>query len=132
MDNIDLKFEADHVKTLQQLLNTIDEAPHGETPSELEKRVSKAKILPKSNLASRTWVLRILAEIGVIRNRVVPDYSGALHFYDFTKRDAWEQQMHDQSPVRADPVWPLSVWRGGDGVNWEIAKSLFPQMSIFA
>jgi hypothetical protein len=130
IDNIHLEFESAHSKTLHQLLTHIECAPSGEVPSDLEKRIAKSKILPKSNLASRLWTLRILSELGVMHNRIYPGYSGALSSYSFTKRAVWEQEMHDKSPSRSDPVWPLSIWRGGDGVNWKIARMVFPQLSV--
>jgi hypothetical protein len=132
IENINLDFERIHTNALHQLLTQIENAPSGELPSELEKRISKSKILPKSNLASRLWTLRIISELGLMRNRFDPGYSGALNFYPFTLRVTWEEEMHEKSPARSDPVWPLSIWRGGDGVNWEIARTLFSQLSVSA
>jgi hypothetical protein len=131
IQNINLEFEESHSRTLHELLICIEGSPPGELPSELEKRISKLRILPKSNLASRLWALRILSELGLIRSKHDPDYSGALNFYSYEKRAHWEQQMHESSPPRSDPVWPFSRWRGGDGVNWTIAHALFPQISVF-
>jgi hypothetical protein len=128
LPNLTAVYQNSHVYALYALLAIIASAPAGETPSALEKRVSRAKILPKSNLASRLWCLRILAELGVITNQVVPGYSGARHFYNFTQRAVWENDLHKKSGARADPVWPLSAWRGGGPVDWEIARRLFPQL----
>ena len=120
-------FEPGHARTLHTLLELIADAPAGETPSALEKRIAKTKILPKSNLAARLWALRILAELGVLRCRTVADYSGALHFYPYSQRFAWELQMYEKTS--GDPVWPFSLWRGGDGVNWAVARQVFPQLA---
>ena len=68
-----------------------------------------------------------LAELGVLRCRTVADYSGALHFYPYSQRFAWELQMYEKTS--GDPVWPFSLWRGGDGVNWAVARQVFPQLA---
>jgi hypothetical protein len=36
--------------------------------------------------------------------------------------------MHAHSPVWGDPLWLLSVWRGGQGIDWDIPHRLFPQI----
>lgn len=123
-----VELEPAHVQVLVELLKAVDQAPSDETGSSLEKRVSKLRLLPGSNLASRLWALRALAELGVISNGAIPNYSAARHFYAFTQRMEWEVVMHRQFKTRADPVWPLSVWRGGMSVDWDLALEIFPQM----
>lgn len=116
-------------QTLISLLNFIENVPIGESPSQLEKSISKAKILPKSNLASRTWALRILAQLGILPCKTFPEFKGGDKFYPFSQYWQWETFMHEKAGVRADPVFPFSLWRGGDGVNWEQAYKIFPQLT---
>lgn len=56
-----LDYDERNLHTLASLLKAIEDAPKDETPSELEKRISKLKILPSSNLTARTWLLHFLS-----------------------------------------------------------------------
>jgi len=120
--------KSEHAKILFNLLKAVEQAPSGERVFELEKRISALRVLPGSNQASRIWALRSLAELGIITQAVVADYSAAKNFYSFRQRVEWDHAMHSMSPGRADPVWPLSAWRGGCSINWELAREIFPQL----
>ena len=127
--NIQLVCLPAHGRVLRQLLQTVDEAPPGLSASKLEKHVSAAKVMPGSNLASRLWCLRILAELGVITNAVAPGYSCALRFTSFLQRMALEEAAFAHMPSHSDPVWPLSAKRGLPAVDWALARQIFPQLS---
>jgi hypothetical protein len=128
LENINICYEKNHIHILNEVLGAIDQADNEEKPSELEKRLSALKIIPKSNKASRIWALRILAELGIITNPWVDNYSSAKHFYPFSQRNEWDLLMHDKALMRADPVWPLSTWNGSCKVNWSLAHEIFPQL----
>ena len=52
--------------------------------------------------------------------------SGAQHFYSFEQRFDWlDNEVYQRLGPRSDPVWPLSVWRGGDPVDWALARRPF-------
>ncbi|MDA8446923.1 hypothetical protein [Paracidovorax valerianellae] len=127
--NIDLAYHAEHAEVLWALLRFVESVPVDVSSSELEKRLSAAKLMPKSNLAARLWCLRILSELGVVTNASVPDYSGAFQFYSFLQRIEKENEAFAHLPHRADPVWPLSAGRGSPAVNWALAHRIFPQLS---
>jgi len=127
--NITLQYQPEHAEVLRALLQVIDSAPASASTTELQKQVAAAKVMPKSNQAARLWCLRILAELGVVTNARVPDYSGALHFYSFLQRIGMEKEAFAHMSHRADPVWPLSAGRGQPSVNWSLAYRLFPQLS---
>ena len=127
--NIKLVCLSAHAEVLRQLLQTVDSAPPGLSASKLEKHVAAAKVLPKSNLASRLWCLRILAELGVITNAVAPGWSCTLRFTPFLQRMALENTAFAQLPSSADPVWPLSAKRGVPAVDWVLARQIFPQLA---
>jgi hypothetical protein len=126
--NITLEYQPAHADTLRALLKVIESVPVSASTTELQKQVAAAKVMPKSNLAARLWCLRILAELGVIANASVPDYSGAFHFYSFLQRIEMENKAFAKTPHRADPVWPLSAGRGTPAVNWPLARRIFPQL----
>ncbi len=129
VSNIALVYEAEHVSVLHALLKVIESVPASQSTTDLQKQVSAAKVMPKSNLAARLWCLRILAELGVISNASIPNYSGAFHFYSFLQRMTMEKEAFAQMSHRADPVWPLSAGRGQPVVNWTLAHQIFPQLS---
>lgn len=122
-------FLPQYSQTLVSLLDFIETVAVDEPPSQLEKSISKAKILPKSNSASRTWALRILAQLGILPCKTFPEFQGGDKFYPYSQYWQWETLMHEKAGLRADPVFPFSLWRGGDGVNWEQAYKIFPQLT---
>jgi len=128
LENINIHYEKSHIHVLNNVLREIDYANNNEKPSELEKRISASKIIPKSNKASRIWSLRILAELGIITNPWIDNYSSAKQFYSYAQREEWNLSMHAKAPNRADPVWPLSIWNGSCKVNWALAHEIFTQL----
>lgn len=99
------------------VIKVIEQAPADETLSALEKRLSKEKCLPNSNQSTRLRVLWCFAELGILNNRLVPDFSIIDNFYSYAERYHWEVQMHKRFPATADPVFPASMWQGNLGVN---------------
>lgn len=126
--NIALEYRPEQVEVLRALLELIDSVPADVSTTDLLKRVSSTKLLPKSNHAARLWCLRILAELGVISNAAIPGYSGALQFHSFLQRIEMEKAAFAHLSHRADPVWPLSAGRGTPAVDWSLARRLFPQL----
>lgn len=126
--NITLAYRREHAEVLRALLKLIDSTPESTSTTDLQKHISAAKLMPKSNQAARLWCLRILAELGAITNARAPGYSGALHFYSFLQRIAMEKEAFSKMPHRSDPVWPLSAGRGQPPVNWSLAHRIFPQL----
>lgn len=120
-------YRPEYAPILSNLLHAIENAPNGETSGALEKRLSKEKVLPKSNKASRLWCVRILAQLGIIPCKSCPDFQGAT-FFPYHQYFQWEENMFSQFPLRADPVFPMSLWRGGDGIDWRQAERIFPQL----
>jgi hypothetical protein len=127
--NITLEYRPEYVEVLRALLQVIESVSVSASTTELQKQVSAAKVMPKSNRAARLWCLRILAELGVITNASVSGYSGAFHFYSFLQRFEMEKVAFAKMHERADPVWPLSAGRGQPPVDWSLAYRLFPQLS---
>lgn len=121
-------YQPAHAQALKNLLHFLEGLHGGEAASKLPGLISKAKILPKSNNASRLWTLRILAQLGILRSRAFPAFAGGDHFYPHAQYHAWEMQMHSQFGLRADPVFPFSLCKGGDGINWPQAQKIFPQI----
>ncbi len=129
VDNISLEYRAEHVDVLRKLLGVVESVPASVSTTDLQKQLSAAKVMPKSNQAARIWCLRILAELGVITNASVPEYSAAFSFYSFLRRIELEAEAFANMSHRADPVWPLSAGRGQPAVNWPLAYRLFPQLN---
>lgn len=93
----------DDVERFVRLLNEIDNAEADETPGQLEKRIGKSKILPKTDKYKRYGILQTLAVVGVLPS------SPAL----------------DKQPVRSDIVFPLAGWKGELGVDFDRASEIF-------
>ena len=125
-----ISFEPIHVSNeeiaiFKHLIDFIDNAPEKETPTELLMRISKEKILPKSNTISRTWLLRILAELGVMKNKLDPNYDTLRHFVSYEQKYQWELRLHDEAPNhRSEVNFPLSAWRGNLGINQVLVESI--------
>lgn len=128
--NITLAYQPEHVEVLRALLKMIESLPASISTTELQKQMSVAKLMPKSNQVARRWCLSILAELGVITNASVPEYSGAFYFYDFLQRIEFIEKAFAHMSHRAEPVWPLSAGRGQPAVNWSLAYRIFPQLDI--
>ncbi|WP_034715629.1 hypothetical protein [Chryseobacterium soli] len=121
----DIQSTENDLKIFHKLIEAIDHAPENETPTELLNRISKEKLLPKSNTTSRTWLIRILAELGIIRNSLVADYSSLNGFIPYWKKLEWELELHNKAPNhRTEVNFPLSAWRGKLGVDHNAVKQL--------
>ncbi|MDV7695452.1 hypothetical protein N6B72_00835 [Chryseobacterium soli] len=121
----DIQSTENDLKIFHKLIEAIDHAPENETPTELLNRISKEKLLPKSNTTSRTWLVRILAELGIIRNSLVADYSSLNGFIPYWKKLEWELELHNKAPNhRTEVNFPLSAWRGKLGVDHNAVKQL--------
>ncbi len=120
----EVKADKHDVEIFYRLLDCIENAHDDETASELIKRIAKEKILPKSNNTSRTWLIRCLASLGVIKNAIVDDFSIMSKHYSYQEIFAWEEELHKRMPARSDPVFPVSAWCGRLGVNRELAKQI--------
>ncbi|EGF10611.1 hypothetical protein HMPREF9123_1682 [Neisseria bacilliformis ATCC BAA-1200] len=107
-----------------RLLDTVRSADANETAHALIKRLGSEKILPGSNETDRTWLVRILAEPGVLPNRLAPDYSILHAFYPYDQIRRYEDELHSRLPARADPVFPASAWHGAPGINEGIVREL--------
>lgn len=99
------------------VIKVVERAPADETLSALEKRLSKEKCLPNSNQSTRLRVLWCFAELGILNNNLVPNFSIIDNFYSYAERYHWEVQVHKNFPSKADPVFPASMWQGNLGVN---------------
>lgn len=106
------------LNTFHALIDCIKKADARETPSALEKRLSAAKLLPKSTHTSRTWLIRILAELGILPNTMVENYSIMTNFYTHEMREKQDQILSDNAPNhRVEVYFPISAWRGYLGVD---------------
>jgi len=106
---------------LRNLLYFISEAEPEETPGQLEKRICKAKLLPKTDKYMRYGILITLAECGILPNDLIePSFDKFV-----TLKDKLEADKKTKSSLRSDIVLPLAGWRGEFGVNFEKAKEIF-------
>lgn len=121
----DIKVTENDLEVFHTLIEAIEHAPEKETPTELLNRISKEKLLPKSNTTSRTRLIRILAELGIIKNGLVDNYSLLNGFIPYWKKQEWELELHNKTPNhRTEVSFPLSGWRGTLGVDHHIVKQL--------
>ncbi len=89
---------------LIKLLLSISKAEENETPGQLEKRVGKEKLLPKTDKYARYGILQTLAILEILPS---------------------DEKLGERQPFRSDIVMPLSGWRGCLGVDFEKAKEVF-------
>ena len=88
---------------LTKLLLSINVADENETPGQLEKRIGKEKLLPKTDKYKRYGILQTLAILGILPSK----------------------EELDKQPARSDIVLPLAGWKGKLGVDFEKAKKIF-------
>lgn len=111
-------IQPEDLSVFKQLIEIIQLAEPKETPSELINRISKAKILQGSNLTTRAWLIRILAELGILKNELAPEYSVYFNFLGHDEFLKLEKIVYAQAPNhRSEVSFPISLWRGGSGIN---------------
>lgn len=93
----------DEIERFISLLQEINKAEADETPGQLEKRLAKSKLLPKTDKYKRYGILQTLAVVGVLPTN--PEF--------------------DNQPTRSDIVLPLSGWRGELGVDFDRLNEIF-------
>lgn len=120
----------DEKNIFYKVLDVIEKAQMDETPSGLIKRLSKERCLQKSNNTSRTWIVKCLAELGILRNSYDENYSIMNAFVPYDQKLEWELNIHRNSPARADVEFPISAWRGALGVNRTIANKIIDNANI--
>lgn len=91
------------VENFTRLLREIEKAELDETPGQLEKRIAKSKLLPKTDKYKRYGILQTLAVVGIL-----PSCSS-----------------YDSQSVRSDIVPPLSSWRGELGIDIDKVYEVF-------
>ncbi|MGN7513829.1 MAG: hypothetical protein ACTHOM_05595 [Allomuricauda sp.] len=107
-----------------KVIEIIENAPNDETPSKLIKRLAKEKCLPGSNNTSRVWIVKCLAELGILKNRYDANYSIMNPFIHYGQKLEWELDIHKNSPSRAEVEFPISAWRGKLGVNRDYVEKI--------
>lgn len=94
---------------LRALLDVLRAAPAGTRPSELEKLVAAAKIVPGTDKYQRYGVLIGLAEFGVLHSPALPPTWD--RFVSATELHAAARTL--RGAPRSDITLPLAGWRGG-------------------
>ena len=93
----------DEIEVFINLLKEINKADANETPGQLEKRIAKSKLLPKTNKYKRYGILQTLAVIGVLPSN----------------------SEFDNQPIRSDIVLPLAGWQVELGVDFNKVTEIF-------
>jgi hypothetical protein len=108
-------------RLLDNLLELINSADKDETPGNLEKRLAKNKILPKTDKYKRYGILQTLAECGILPNKLIgPRYEKFINIFE--RLDAGKKV---KGSPRSDIVLPLAGWRGEYGINYKKYKEIF-------
>jgi hypothetical protein len=108
-------------EVFHRLLTLIDEAPSDETPSQLEKRIARSKLLPHTDKYRRYGLGEALGEAGVLPNPwIVARWSEFLSAEDWSAAHA-----RLRGSARSDVVLPFGGWRGELGVAWPRAAAIF-------
>ncbi len=119
----------DDINVFKKLIASIDNAIEKETPSELIKSISNEKILPYSNGVSRTWLIKILSELGIMKNTFDENYNSLNEFFPYYQRLKWELELHEKAPnQRIEIDFPISAWRGKLGINYHIVEQILSKL----
>lgn len=106
------------------VIDMIRNAPEGETPGKLEKRIKKSKQVPKCEIYALRGLLMTLAELGVMYNPFIKPLFD--EFSDCNTR--WEAERKVPGSSRSDIVLPLAGWRGEYGICEERFNELFGEL----
>ncbi len=128
----DILADKEDIQIFKNLLDCIERAEDKETAPKLVKRISKEKILPNSNDVSRTWTIKCLAELGILKNPYQQDYSIMNSFYDFKTKNSWEEDIMNKvsTRLRIEMQFPYSAWRGALGINREFAEKIIENADV--
>jgi hypothetical protein len=119
----------DDINIFKKLITTIDNAVEKETPTDLKNRISREKILPNSNNVSRTWLIKIFAELGIMKNTFDENYSSINRFFPYYQKLEWELKLHEKAPNhRVEIDFPISAWRGKLGINYSIVEQILTKL----
>ena len=106
---------------LIELLCLISKSTPNETPSNLEKRIAKSKVLPKTDKYKRYGILQTLSECGILPNEfIIPTYEKFS-----TRKEIWKANENLTTSHRSDIVLPFGGWKGQNGVNYERYEEIF-------
>ena len=109
------------VEIFNKLLKAISLSTEGETPSLLEKRLAKEKIIPKVDKYRRYGILEALAEVGVLPNTIqTPSIDRFV-----SPKERWENSKTLKGNIRSDIVLPFGAWRGDLGIDFARARDVF-------
>ena len=109
------------IEIFNTLLDAISNAPSDETPSQLEKRIAKEKIIPKVDKYRRYGILEALSEVGAIPNSIqAPSIERFI-----SQEECWVNSEKLKSSLRSDIILPYGAWRGNLGVDHKRAKEIF-------
>lgn len=105
-------------RTLCEFIEGVDEKV---TYSKLESLISKAKILKGSTQTSRTWLIHLLANLGVLNIPSLKQKTILKAFLPYKEQFLYELELYKGAN---EIVFPTSFWRGADGVNKEVMEEL--------
>lgn len=109
------------INIFRAVIECIRNASAEETPSQLEQRLRKAKIIPCYEKYRVRGQLITLAELGIMPNMYIkPLYDGFTAF-----KERCNISHKGKGCVRSDIVLPLSGWRGSNPINEERLNDLF-------
>lgn len=97
------ELNEEDIQRFIQLLQEINNADKDETPADLEKRIAKSKLLPKTDKFKRYGIFQTLAVLGILPSK----------------------SEFDNQPEQSDIVFPLAGWKGELGVDFNKAKEIF-------
>lgn len=109
------------IEKLKELLDFIAKAEPNETPGRLEKRISKNRILPKTDKYKRYGILQTLSECGILPNSFIEPKWNEFS----TLEEHFEASTNLTTSFRSDIVLPLAGWKGNKGVDYKKAEEIF-------
>ena len=104
-----------------ELLDLISKSAQNETPGNLEKRIAKSKLLPKTDKYKRYGILLTLSECGILPNEfLTPTYDKFP-----IRKEIWKASENLTTSHRSDIVLPFGGWKGENRINYERYKEIF-------
>lgn len=100
------------VEILREVLKIADSQPPNARPAQLAKEIA----IVKGAIEQRRTLLQILGYAGILQPAKHPGY-----FDSYTP-------ANERDDGSSDWTYPVTWWRGSDGVNWNAVKFWFPKL----
>ena len=120
------EIDENDINAFRELCEFIEGVDEKVTFSKLESLISKAKILKGSTKISRTWIIHLLAHLGILNIPHLKEKTILKGFLTYKEQFLYELELHRNS--KGEVVFPTSFWSGKDGVDKDVMEKIISKV----